>query len=137
MPLSHSPGHAQADFGEADAIIGGIQYRAHYFVMSLPHSDACFVAAYPAATTEAWLALKPDAGFKVMCDQLSGEDRQRLFANSLCHEMIHAIVGLKQGHGGAFRTLALAMGLLSPMKSTPSGPLFFCALATCHTHEWR
>ena len=55
MPLSHSPGHAQADFGEADVVIGGIQYRAHYFVMSLPHSDAFFVCAYPAATTEAWL----------------------------------------------------------------------------------
>jgi transposase len=55
VPLSHSPGHAQADFGEADVVIGGIQYRAHYFVMSLPHSDACFVCAYPAATTEAWL----------------------------------------------------------------------------------
>ena len=23
--------------------------------MTLPHSDACFVAAYPAAATEAWL----------------------------------------------------------------------------------
>ena len=55
VPLSHSPGHAQADFGEADVIIAGIEYRAHYFVMSLPHSDACFVCAYPAATTEAWL----------------------------------------------------------------------------------
>ena len=55
VPLSHSPGHAQADFGEADAIIAGIEYRAHYFVMTLPHSDACFVSAYPAATTEAWL----------------------------------------------------------------------------------
>jgi transposase len=55
VPLSHSPGHAQADFGEADAIIAGVEYRAHYFVMTLPHSDACFVAAYPAATTEAWL----------------------------------------------------------------------------------
>ena len=55
VPLSHSPGHAQADFGEADVIIAGIQYRAHYFVMSLPHSDACFVCAYPSATTEAWM----------------------------------------------------------------------------------
>ena len=55
MPLSHPPGHAQADFGEADAIIAGVKYRAHFFVMTLPHSDACFVAAYPAATTEAWL----------------------------------------------------------------------------------
>ena len=53
VPLSHPPGHAQADFGEADAIIAGVKYRAHFFVMTLPHSDACFVAAYPAATTEA------------------------------------------------------------------------------------
>ena len=55
VPLSHPPGHAQADFGEADAIIAGVKYRAHFFVMTLPHSDACFVAADPAATTEAWL----------------------------------------------------------------------------------
>ena len=55
VPLSHPPGHAQADFGEADAIIAGAKYRAHFFVMTLPHSDACFVTAYPAATTEAWL----------------------------------------------------------------------------------
>ena len=55
VPLSHPPGHAQADFGEADAIIAGVKYRAHFFVMTLPHSDACFVAAYPAAAAEAWL----------------------------------------------------------------------------------
>ena len=55
VPLAHPPGHAQADFGEADAIIAGVMHRAHFFVMTLPHSDACFVAAYPAATTEAWL----------------------------------------------------------------------------------
>lgn len=55
VPLAHPPGDAQADFGEADAMIAGVKHRAHYFVMSLPHSDACFVAAYPAATTEAWL----------------------------------------------------------------------------------
>ena len=42
-------------FGEADAIIGGVRHRAHFFVMTLPHSDACFVSAYPSATTEAWL----------------------------------------------------------------------------------
>jgi len=32
-----------------------VKLRAHYFILSLPHSDAFFVAAYPAATTEAWL----------------------------------------------------------------------------------
>ena len=55
VPLTHPAGHAQADFGEADAVIAGVEYRAHYFVMTLPHSDFCFVCAYPAATTEAWL----------------------------------------------------------------------------------
>ena len=55
VPLAHPPGHAQADFGEADAIIAGVKRRAHFFAMDLPHSDACFVAAYPAAATEAWL----------------------------------------------------------------------------------
>jgi len=55
VPLAHPPGHAQADFGEADAIIAGVKRRVHFFAMDLPHSDACFVAAYPAAATEAWL----------------------------------------------------------------------------------
>ena len=54
VPLAHPPGHAQADFGEADVIIAGIKRRAHFFVMTLPHSDASIVSAYPAATTEAW-----------------------------------------------------------------------------------
>ena len=55
VPLAHPPGHAQADFGEATVIIGGIEQKAHFFVMDLPHSDACYVRAYPAATAEAWV----------------------------------------------------------------------------------
>lgn len=54
VPLHHAPGHAQADFGEALVVIGGIEQKAHVFVMDLPHSDACYVRAYPAATAEAW-----------------------------------------------------------------------------------
>ena len=55
VPLSHSPGHAQCDFGEARVIIGGVEQKAHYFVLDLPHSDGCFIKAYPAETTEAFL----------------------------------------------------------------------------------
>ena len=55
VPLSHSPGHAQCDFGEARVVIGGVERKAHYFVLDLPHSDGCFVKAYPAETTEAFL----------------------------------------------------------------------------------
>lgn len=54
MPLSHRPGHAQVDFGEADAIIAGKRVRLHYFCMDLPHSDGCFVKAYPAEVAEAF-----------------------------------------------------------------------------------
>ena len=54
MPLSHPPGHAQCDFGEALVIIGGVEQKAHCFVLDLPHSDGCFVKAYPAETTEAF-----------------------------------------------------------------------------------
>ena len=54
VPLSHSPGHAQADFGEAMAVIGGALRKIHFLAFDLPHSDGCFVAAYPAETTEAF-----------------------------------------------------------------------------------
>ena len=55
IPLSHRPGHAQVDFGEADGYIGGKKVRFHYFCMDLPHSDGCFVKAYPTEDTEAFL----------------------------------------------------------------------------------
>ena len=55
VPLSHAPGHAQCDFGEAVAVIAGVERKVHYFVLDLPHSDGCFVKAYPAETTEAFL----------------------------------------------------------------------------------
>ena len=55
VPLSHAPSHAQCDFGEALGVIGGVERKAHCFVIDLPHSDGCFVKAYPAGTTEAFL----------------------------------------------------------------------------------
>ena len=55
VPLTHAPGHAQADFGEAMVIIGGVEQKAHFFALDLPHSDACYVRAYPAAVAEAWV----------------------------------------------------------------------------------
>ena len=54
VPLVHPPGQAQADFGEALAVIGGVEQKIHYFAFDLPHSDANFVVAYPAETTEAF-----------------------------------------------------------------------------------
>jgi transposase len=55
VPLAHPPGHAQADFGAAVAVIGGVEQTIHFFCLDLPHSDAGFVKAYPAERTEAFL----------------------------------------------------------------------------------
>ena len=54
VPLFHAPGHAQVDFGERLGVIGGVECKLHYFALSLPHSDAFFMKAYPAETTEAF-----------------------------------------------------------------------------------
>jgi transposase len=54
VPLAHPPGHAQVDFGEAVAVIGGERRKIHFFCLDLPHSDAGFVKAYPAERTEAF-----------------------------------------------------------------------------------
>jgi len=70
VPLTHAPGEAQADFppqrikrgspgtpdfGEALVVIAGVEQKAHYLAMDLPHSDDCFVVEFPAETTEAFL----------------------------------------------------------------------------------
>ncbi len=54
VPLAHPPGDAQADFGEAVVVINGVQRKAHFLVVDLPHSDDAFVKAFPAETTEAF-----------------------------------------------------------------------------------
>jgi transposase len=55
VPLEHPPGDGQADFGEAMVVIAGVECKAHYLVVDLPQSDDCFVMAFPAETTEAFL----------------------------------------------------------------------------------
>src|ERR1035438_10391716 len=55
VPLVHTPGEAQADFGEALVVVAGVERKAHYLAMDLPHSDDGFVVAFPAETTEAFL----------------------------------------------------------------------------------
>jgi transposase len=54
VPLAHPPGEAQVDFGYAEVVIAGERVKAAYFVMTLPHSDAFFVRAYPRECTESF-----------------------------------------------------------------------------------
>jgi len=55
ISLTHAPGEAQADFGEALVVVAGVELEAHYLTVDLRHSDDSFVAAFPAETTEAFL----------------------------------------------------------------------------------
>ena len=97
VPLTHAPGEAQADFGEALVVIAGVEQKAHYLAMDLPHSDDCFVVAFPAETTEAFLEghVRAFAYFggvptRILYDNtkiavakiLGGEERQRTRAFS-------------------------------------------------------
>ena len=77
VPLRHDPGHAQADFGEALAVIGGVERKIHFFAMDLAHSDAGFVQAYPAETTEAFCA-----GHVAAFDFFGGVPRSILYDNT-------------------------------------------------------
>jgi len=55
MPLSQPPGEAQVDFGHAVVKFNGILKKVAFFVMSMVHSDAMFVMAFPRECTEAFL----------------------------------------------------------------------------------
>jgi transposase len=54
VPLCHSPGHVQVDFGESLGVIGRVEGKLHCLAVALPHSDAFFIKAYPAETSEAF-----------------------------------------------------------------------------------
>lgn len=54
VPLAHTPGHAQVEFGEALAVIGGVERKIHFLAMILTQPDACFVKAYPGETMVAF-----------------------------------------------------------------------------------
>ncbi len=43
LPLEHSPGEAQVDFGSADFIEHGIRYSGCYLTVSFPYSNTGFI----------------------------------------------------------------------------------------------
>jgi transposase len=55
LPLSHPPGEAQVDFGEATVRIAGKETKVALFVMTLPYSGAIFVQAFPKECTETFM----------------------------------------------------------------------------------
>lgn len=55
LPLSHPPGEAQVDFGEAVVKLAGESTKVALFVMTLPYSGAIFVQVFPRECTETFL----------------------------------------------------------------------------------
>lgn len=55
LPLSHPPGEAQVDFGEATIRLAGEETKVALFVMTLPYSGAIFIQAFPRECTETFL----------------------------------------------------------------------------------
>jgi transposase len=60
-------------------VIGGVRMKLHVFCFDLPQSNACFIKAYPAETTEAFLdghvsafAFFGGVPISILYDNLSG-----------------------------------------------------------------
>jgi transposase len=93
VPLRHDPGHAQVDFGEALAVVGGVERKIHFFAMDLPHSDSCLVLAYPAESSEAFCE-----GHRVSFEFFGGVPR------SILHDNTRLAVARILGDGRRLRT---------------------------------
>ena len=77
LPLSHPPGEAQVDFGEATVRIAGKETKVALFVMTLPYSGAMFVQAFPKECTETFME-----GHRRAFEELGGVPRRISYDNS-------------------------------------------------------
>ncbi|MDA8386510.1 MAG: IS21 family transposase [Actinomycetota bacterium] len=151
VPLSHPPGHAQFDFGEATVIIAGELTKAHLAVITLPYSDCYFVSAYPRECTETFHA-GHTAGFEffggvpvrisydntsIAVKKIVGREREltteflrlqshHLFAHHFCRVGRGNEKGHVENHVGYSRR-----NLLVPVPSFPSWAALNEYLAAC------
>lgn len=77
LPLSHPPGEAQVDFGEATIRLAGQETKVALFVLTLPYSGAIFVQAFPRECTETFLE-----GHRRAFEHFGGVPRRISYDNS-------------------------------------------------------
>jgi transposase len=77
LPLSHPPGEAQVDFGEATVQLNGAETKVALFVLTLPYSGALFLQAFPRECTETFLE-----GHRQAFEHLGGVPRRISYDNS-------------------------------------------------------
>jgi len=99
MPLSQRPGEAQVDFGYAVVSFNGILKKVSFFVMSMVHSDAMFVMAFPRECTEAFL----EAHFRAF--QFFGCVPQRISYDNSRIAITKILTGHKRKHTAEFKRL--------------------------------
>ena len=71
IPLEHSPGEAQVDFGAAQFYERGTLYDGHYLVLSLPYSNAGYVQIFKSENQECLLE-----GLKTIFEHVGGSPRE-------------------------------------------------------------
>jgi transposase len=77
LPLSHPPGEAQVDFGEATIWLAGRETKVALFVMTLPYSGAIFIQVFPRECTETFLE-----GHRVAFEFFGGVPQRISYDNS-------------------------------------------------------
>jgi transposase len=76
VPLAHDPGEAQIDWGEAYVYEGAERRKIYMFVLTLPSSDARFVAGFPRCTLEFFLE-----GHRLAFEFFGGVPRRAVYDN--------------------------------------------------------
>jgi len=87
LPLSHPPGEAQVDFGEASIKLNGALTKVALFVMTLPYSGAIFIQTFPRECTEAFLE-----GHRLAFEYFGGVPR-RISYDNLAIAVIEVLKG--------------------------------------------
>ena len=75
--LTWEPGAAQVDFGQAQALIGGVMETLHVLVVTFPFSNMRFAQAYRGETAECVCH-----GLRVIFEHAGGVPRQLIFDNA-------------------------------------------------------
>ena len=115
VPLSHPPGHAQADFGEADAIIAGVKYRAHFFVMTLPPQRCLLRCGLPGGG---------DGGLAGRAQQSLCLFRRRSPIDSLRQRQVSGVAHLVRWHAATnagVQRAAVPLPLRGPLRPSRQG----------------
>ncbi len=84
LPLDHSSGEAQADFGSAQFIERGTLYDGYYLVLSCPYSNGGYLQLFKSQNQECLLE-----GLKAIFEHMNGSPREIWFDNEFHHSRCH------------------------------------------------